>query len=56
MHKIAAKKFELDDFSHEHIEVGMSSDIWLNCFYQTIDVLNIAREEYLKTKNKDYWW
>lgn len=56
MHKIAAKKFELDDFSHEHIEVGMSSDIWLNCLYQTIDVLNIAREEYLKTKNKDYWW
>ena len=56
MHKIAAKEFELDDFSHEHIEVGMSSDIWLNCFYQTIDVLNIAREEYLKTKNKDYWW
>lgn len=56
MHKIAAKEFELDDFSHEHIEVGMSSDIWLNCLYQTIDVLNIAREEYLKTKNKDYWW
>ena len=56
MHKIAAKKFELDDFSHEHIEVRMSSDIWLNCLYQTIDVLNIAREEYLKTKNKDYWW
>lgn len=56
MHKIAAKKFELDDFSHEHIEVGMSSDIWLNCLYQTIEILNIAREEYLKTKNKDYWW
>ena len=56
MHKIAAKEFELDDFSHEHIEVGMSSDIWLDCFYQTIEILNIAREEYLKTKNKDYWW
>lgn len=56
MHKIHAKEFELDDFSHEHIEVGMSSDIWLNCLHQTIEILNIAREEYLKSGDKNYWW
>lgn len=52
MHKIHAKEFTLDDFSHEHL---------LNEWYFTtlniiIDALNMAREQYLETKDKRYWW
>ena len=50
MHKIAAKEFELDDFSHEHLSVE------LNCLEVTIIGLNSARERYLNTKDKNHWW
>ena len=49
MHKIAAKEFTLEDFSHEH----------LFDFYPmryTIGWLNYCREKYLETKDKKYWW
>lgn len=50
MHKIAAKEFTLDDFSHEHLidPHGLLADI--------VTDLNSFREDYLQTKNKDYWW
>ena len=64
MHKIHAKEFTLDDFSHEHL-VSESVD-WLN---ETISCLNNAREifnEWKDTKpndvtieletKKDVWW
>ena len=51
MHKIHAKPFVLDDFSHEHL--GDSERIWLG---GTINILNLNRELFLETKNKDYWW
>ena len=70
MHKIAAKEFELDDFSHEHL-----IDETVNAYYkqdeyncclsgisaydwinETIGVLNAYREKYLETKDKKYWW
>lgn len=51
MHKIHAKEFTLDDFSHEHL---FSENVV--CFCKTIKRLNTARNEFLKTKNKDYWW
>lgn len=53
MHKIAAKEFELDDFSHEHLSYED------NCLYflgQTVDVLNQCRDLYLETKDKKWWW
>ena len=50
MHKIAAKEFELDDFSHEHLSVE------LNCLEVTIIGLNSARKRYLNTKDKNHWW
>ena len=28
----------------------------LRCLGKTIEVLNVMRHRYLKTKNKDYWW
>lgn len=64
MHKIAAKEFELDDFSHEHIinsvsmgaqeiEVRISP---MQALLTTIECLNSYRELYLETKDKKYWW
>lgn len=67
MHKIHAKEFTLDDFSHEHLITGEtplvegSADapeppnaIWL--IHRTIQTLNQYRDLYLQTKDKKYWW
>ena len=51
MHKIAAKKFELDDFSVEHL-TGHSIDI----LSLLIGDLNVFRNVYLQTKDKKEWW
>lgn len=51
MHKIAAKRFDCDDFSHEHLM--NSGNYILNC---TVDMLNDYRTRYLETKDKKYWW
>lgn len=68
MHKIHAKEFELDDFSHEHlIESGYMdkpTDIAIKNLVAgpkailglNIDMLNICRNHYLKTKDKETWW
>lgn len=52
MHKIHAKEFEPIDFSIEHI---YNTDMF-GVFNTTLAGLNVAREEYLKTKDKKYWW
>jgi len=52
MHKIHAKEFELDDFSHEHL----SEDVIRNPLNTTINCLNFFRELYLQHKDKDDWW
>lgn len=52
MHKIAAKEFALDDFSHDHRCYTKSYDL----LEETINILNYYREKYLETKDKDYWW
>lgn len=66
MHKIAAKEFTLDDFSHEHLitrekPLAESVDapeppnaIWL--IHRTIQTLNQYRNLYLQTMDKKYWW
>ena len=51
MHKIAAKEFELDDFSHEHLEENT-----IECLAFTIGWLNYYRTKYIETKDKKYWW
>ena len=62
MHKIAAKEFTLDDFSHEHLFHNVNdTEMWLdidffNVLDNTIFYLNKARELYLETKDKQYWW
>lgn len=49
MHKIHEKEFTMDDFSHEH--VVDSNLLWMIPYE-----LNKYRDEYLKTKDKRYWW
>ena len=60
MHKIHAKEFILDDFSHEHLTLydvdGEICRDWLGDLEDLIDDLNLARELFLKTKDKKYWW
>lgn len=61
MHKIVAKEFTMDDFSHEHLFISRNvpnqfrttSKDWL---LKTIQILNDWRKLYLKTKDKRYWW
>ena len=49
MHKIAAKEFEFDDFSCEHV-MNMS------LIFDIISELNHYRGLYIETKEKEYWW
>lgn len=51
MHRIHAKEFTLDDFSHEHL--GSSG---MRCLEYIISELNSHRESFLYDKNKDHWW
>lgn len=67
MHKIAEKEFTLEDFSCEHLKDfdkplrinsnGLTKYPWFRISLEsTIDALNYARELYLETKDKNYWW
>ena len=61
MHKIAAKEFTLEDFSHEHL-----SEPAISILNNTIEALNQARDLYLgysgfkhrwgDWEKKHYWW
>lgn len=51
MHKIHAKEFTLDDFSHEHL----AGDA-LTILKRVIKELNLSRLAFLETNDKDYWW
>jgi len=49
MHKIAAKEFEMSDFSTEHLRSEEEMQ-------QILSWLNRYRDAYLKTKDKADWW
>ena len=51
MHKIAAKEFTIEDFSVEHLLA--ENTVY---FGKTIERLNNARNKFLETKDKKYWW
>ena len=57
MHKIHAKEFTLDDFSHEHLHstLGESYEA-MDCLVNTVECLNKYRERYLYAKDKYWWW
>lgn len=71
MHKIHAKPFELNDFSWEQLlntgcDLFMASaeDGLMHKFIQPVHfladyivpTLNVCRDEFLRTKDKKYWW
>lgn len=66
MHKIHAKEFTLDDFSHEHliVEDDVNHIDMVGWLRKQIDVLNQWRLTYLDVRNssvsaesaKKYWW
>lgn len=71
MHKIAAKEFTLEDFSHEHLGGYIPAEkndgeecfqnLWIDDILpRVIDGLNIARNFYIKEDDpelkKKYWW
>lgn len=65
MHKIHAKEFTLDDFSCEHLTSEPVHVSWKDqdytdsCVDALIDicgVLNAAREKFLETNDKKWWW
>ena len=49
MHKIQAKKFEISDFSVEHLKS-------LRVMHEVIDELNFYRDKFNKDKKKEDWW
>lgn len=51
MHKIHAKEFTIGDFSVEHLLT--ENTVY---FGKTIERLNNARNKFLETKDKEYWW
>lgn len=55
IHKIHSKRFEESDFSIEHIK-NFNEQHWKVCLDNIIASLNVAREKYLETKDKTYWW
>lgn len=50
MHKVTAKEFELDDFSHDHLPENNTVLDYIIC------ALNVYRKNYLETKDKSWWW
>ena len=54
MHKIGAKEFTLDDFSHEHLDMVSRS-----CLEDVIHILNLNRDSFNKNAYDDRkipWW
>ena len=65
MHKIHSKRFEREDFSIEHLEncaypkegPNLNGEThWMVCMDNIISSLNVARELFLSTGDKKYWW
>lgn len=54
MHKVHAKEFTLDDFSHEHLSTGEYGN--LEMLKAIVMVLNVAREKFIESNDKDEWW
>lgn len=70
MHKIASKKFELSDFSTEHllganigydepapgVTIAYPQPSSIDIINSTISMLNYYRDKYNETYDKRYWW
>lgn len=69
MHRITAKEFTIDDFSHEHLlhenDVLMTPEYYerrspvyspYSSLEVLINVLNTCREKFIETGDKVWWW
>lgn len=58
MHKIHAKEFDVNDFSHEHVEelTGDDYNMSYDFLLRIVDILNYYRKKFLETGDKVYWW
>ena len=70
MHRIHAKEFTLNDFSHEHLDDNLILGLEANgerrdddmtvtaksALEVIVSMLNAYRDEYLKTHDKHWWW
>ena len=58
MHKIHTKEFDVNDFSHEHVEelTGDDYNMSYDFLLRTVDILNYYRKKFLETGDKVYWW
>lgn len=63
MHKIHSKEFTMDDFSCEHLkkmtwehEDEEQTYHFEYALEKMITALNLARDRFIETKDKDYWW
>jgi hypothetical protein len=54
MHKIHAKEFTEEDFSHDHL--SRDKNAGLGILRTVIEALNLNREIYLRGKDKSFWW
>lgn len=66
MHKIHAKEFTVEDFSCEHLEdfnlddgdcpYSYADGMFAHMIDRIVEQLNVARNLFLKTNDKKYWW
>lgn len=56
MHKISAKPFEIDDFSHEHLFPHSPQFDSMDYLSAIIEHLNACREAYIRCNEKCFWW
>ena len=57
MHKIHAKEFTVDDFSYEHLVCDEKTHCNYTCVLDFLcEILNGARQAFIETKDKTYWW
>lgn len=54
MHKIQAKEFTLEDFSHEHLSNDKNAG--LGVLLTVIEALNLNRELFISSKDKSFWY
>ena len=55
MHTITKKPFTINDFSHDHLG-EVVTPVFYDALDNIIDILNEARQCYLDTKDKTWWW
>ena len=70
MHTIHKKEFTLEDFSIGHLmcyipeelrdddynEGDYKQNLWWKTMEDIVDALNVARDHYIRTKDKQYWY